>query len=145
MNKTTSNMSSATTHMSTEYSSNLPNIVASASTNSTLQSFYTATPLSDISDSNENKSSSQQPVSKGISQSIANKQINQSNASQNIQSSVHKNSVQSIGKFEEYSVDMCVVADDILLVVFVTTVIFSGDEYLVVLPGTFDLCEEEVK
>jgi hypothetical protein len=30
-------------------------------------------------------------------------------------------------------------------VVFVTTVIFSGDEYLVVLPGTFDLCEEEVK
>ena len=92
---TTSNMSSATTHMSTEYSSNLPNIVASASTNSTLQSFYTATPLSDISDSNENKSSSQQPVSKGISQSIANKQINQSNASQNIQSSVHKNSVQS--------------------------------------------------
>jgi hypothetical protein len=51
----------------------------------------------------------------------------------------HVNITSSVfGKFEEYSVDMCVVADDILLVVFVTTVIFSCDEYLVVLPGTFD-------
>lgn len=85
---TTSNMSSATTHMSTEYSSNLPNVVASASANSTLQSFYTATPLSNIHNSNENKCASQQSVSKGMSQSIANKQINQSNASHDIQSSV---------------------------------------------------------
>lgn len=86
MTRTTSNMSSATTGMSTVHSTNLPNIVASASTNSTLQSFYTATPLSNINDSSENKCANQQSVSKGISQS---------NASQNIQSSVHKNSVQS--------------------------------------------------